>query len=68
MEVIGTSKEFLNRTPAEQKLRENIDKWDFLKQKSICSKKKWSLNLRDHPESGRKYLPATRQRTDNQNM
>jgi hypothetical protein len=39
MEVIGIGKEFLNNTPAAQKLRESIDKWDFIKQKSICSTK-----------------------------
>jgi hypothetical protein len=39
MEVIGTGKEFLNRIPAAQKLRESIDIWDFIKQKSIHSTK-----------------------------
>jgi hypothetical protein len=29
LEVIGIGKDFLNRTPAAQQLREIMDKWDF---------------------------------------
>jgi hypothetical protein len=28
LELIGTGKDFLNRTPAAQQLRERMDKWD----------------------------------------
>jgi hypothetical protein len=31
LELIGSGKEFLNRTPAAQQLRERMDKWDFIK-------------------------------------
>jgi hypothetical protein len=31
LEVIGISKDFLNRTPAAQQLRERMEKWDFIK-------------------------------------
>jgi hypothetical protein len=31
LEVIGISKDFLNRTPAAQQLRERMDKWGFIK-------------------------------------
>jgi hypothetical protein len=31
LEVIGIGKDFLNRTPAAQQLRDSIDKWDFIK-------------------------------------
>jgi hypothetical protein len=35
LEVIGIGKDFLNRPPAAQQLRESIDKWDFIKLKSF---------------------------------
>jgi mitochondrial fission protein ELM1 len=44
LEVIGIGKDFLNRTAAAQQLRERIDKLDFIKLKSFCTQKKWSLN------------------------
>jgi hypothetical protein len=44
LEVIGIGKDFLNRTPAAQQLREIIDKWDFIKLKTSAQQKKWSLN------------------------
>jgi hypothetical protein len=44
LEVIGIGKDFLNRTTIVQQLRESMDKWDFIKLKSYCTKKKWSLN------------------------
>jgi hypothetical protein len=44
LELIGIGKDFLNRTPAAQQLRESIDKRDFIKLKSFCTQKKWSLN------------------------
>jgi hypothetical protein len=34
LELIGISKDFLNRTPAAQQLRERMDKWDFIKLKT----------------------------------
>jgi hypothetical protein len=33
LEAIGIGKEFLNRTPAAQQLRERMDKWDYMKLK-----------------------------------
>jgi hypothetical protein len=44
LEVIGIGKDFLNRTPAAQQLRERMNKWDFVKLKSSAPQKKWSLN------------------------
>jgi hypothetical protein len=44
LEVIGIGKDFLNRTPAAQQLRERMNKRDFIKQKTSAQKKKWSLN------------------------
>jgi hypothetical protein len=37
LEVIGIGKDFLNRTPAAQQLKERMDKWDFIKFKILCT-------------------------------
>jgi hypothetical protein len=39
LEIIGIGKDFLNRTPVAQQLRESIDKWDFIKLKSFYKQK-----------------------------
>jgi hypothetical protein len=44
LEVISIGKDFFNRTPAAQQLRERMDKWDFIKLKSFCTTKEWSLD------------------------
>jgi hypothetical protein len=64
LEAISIGKDFLNRTPAAQQPTERMDKWDYMKLKSFCTKKKWSLNWRDYPQSRRKYLPAIHQTKD----
>jgi hypothetical protein len=43
MEVIGIGKDFLNRTPASQQLRERMDKLDFKKLKKFLHNKRNSL-------------------------
>jgi hypothetical protein len=40
LDLIGIDKDFLNRAPVAQQLREIMDKWDFLKLKSVCTTKK----------------------------
>jgi hypothetical protein len=64
LESIGKGKNFLNGTPAAQQLRDSIGKWDFIKLKSFCSTKEMVSKLKRHPQSGRKYLPATHQTKD----
>jgi hypothetical protein len=64
LEVIGIGNGFLNGIAAQQ-LRERMDKWDCMKLKSFCTKKEM---VSKHPQSGRKYLLAICQRTDNQNI
>jgi hypothetical protein len=49
LELIGIGKDFLNRTPAAQQLRESIDKWDFIKLKSFCSTKEMVSKLKIPP-------------------
>jgi hypothetical protein len=44
LEAISIGKDFLSRAPAAQKLRERMDKWDYMKLKSSAQQKKWSLN------------------------
>jgi hypothetical protein len=44
LEAIGIDKDFLNRTPAAQQLRQRMDKWDYIKFKSSVQQKKWSLS------------------------
>jgi hypothetical protein len=47
--AISISKEFLNRTPAAQQLRERKDKCDFIKLKSFCTTKEMVSNLNRPP-------------------
>jgi hypothetical protein len=49
LEVIGIGKDFLNRTPVAQQLRESMDKWDFIKLKSFCSTKEMISKLKRPP-------------------
>jgi hypothetical protein len=58
LEAIGLGKDFLNRTPAAQQLRETMDKWDSIKLKSFCTRKEMVSKLKVPPQSGRKYLLA----------
>jgi hypothetical protein len=44
VEVIGIGKDFLNRTPAAQQLKESMDKQEFIKLKTSGQQKKSSLN------------------------
>jgi hypothetical protein len=49
LEVIGIGKDFLNRTPAAQQLRERMGKWDFIKLKSFCTTKQMVSKLKKPP-------------------
>jgi hypothetical protein len=46
LEQIGIGKDFLNRTPAAQQLRERMNKWDFIKLKSFCTTKEMVSELK----------------------
>jgi hypothetical protein len=58
LEATGIGKDFLSRTQAAQQLRERMDKWDYMKLKNSAQQKKWSLNCRGHPQSGRKIYAS----------
>jgi hypothetical protein len=64
LKAISIVKDFLNRTPGAQQLRERMDKWDFIKLKSFCTTKEMVSKLKRPPQSGRKYLPAIHQTKD----
>jgi hypothetical protein len=49
LEQIGIGKDFLNRTPAAQQLRERMDKWDFIKLISLCTTKEMVSKLKRTP-------------------
>jgi hypothetical protein len=69
LEVIGIGKDFPNRTPAAQQLRERMDKWDFIKLKSFCTTKEMVSKLKRPPRVGENIFQLhIRQRTDNQNI
>jgi hypothetical protein len=59
LKAIVIGKDFLNRNPAAQQLRERMDKWDYMKLKSFCTTKemKWLLNWRD-PSEWEKIFPS----------
>jgi hypothetical protein len=49
LEVISIGKDFLNRIPAAQQLRERMDKWDYIKSKSFCTTKEMVSKLKRPP-------------------
>jgi hypothetical protein len=56
LELIGIDKDFFNRNPAAQQLRESIDKWDFTKLKSFCSTKEIVFKLERPPTKWEKLF------------
>jgi hypothetical protein len=58
LEAKGIGKDILNRISAAQQPKKGMDKWDIIKLKSFCTTKEMFCKLKNHPQSGRKYLPA----------
>jgi hypothetical protein len=58
LEIIGIGKDFLNRTPVAQQLRESIDKWDFIKLKSFCTTKEMVSKLKRPPTEWEKIFAS----------
>jgi hypothetical protein len=56
LEVIGIGKDFFNRTPAAQQLRERMDKWDFIKLKSFWATKEMVSKLKRPPTEWEKIF------------
>jgi hypothetical protein len=58
LEQIGIGKDFLNRTPAAQQLRERMNKWDFIKLKRFCTIKEMVSKLK-RPSTEREKIFAS---------
>jgi hypothetical protein len=58
LELIGIGKDFLNRTPAAQQLRERMDKWDFMKLKSFCTTEDMVSKLKRPPTEWEKIFSS----------
>jgi hypothetical protein len=58
LKVIGIGKDFRNRTPVAQQIRERIDKWDFIKLKSFCSTKEMVSKLKRPPTEWEKIFAS----------
>jgi hypothetical protein len=56
LETIGIGKDFLSRTSVAQKLRERMDKWDYMKLKSSCTTKEIVSKLKTSPEEWNKIF------------
>jgi hypothetical protein len=56
LELKGISKDFLNRTPAAQQLRESVNKWDYIKLKSFCITKEMVCKLKRPPTEWEKIF------------
>jgi hypothetical protein len=58
LELIGIGKDFLNRTPGAQQLRERMDKWDYMKLKSFCTAKEMVSKLKRSPTEWEKIFAS----------
>jgi hypothetical protein len=58
LEATGICKDFLNRTPAAQQLRERMDKWDFMKLKIFCTTKEMVSKLKRPPTEWEKIFAS----------
>jgi hypothetical protein len=58
LEVIGIGKDFFNRTPAAQQLRERMDKWNYMKLKSFCTTKEMVSKLKRPPTEWEKTFAS----------
>jgi hypothetical protein len=58
LEAIGIGKNFLNRTPAAQQLRERMNKWNYIKLKSFCTTKEMVSKLKRPPTEWEKILAS----------
>jgi hypothetical protein len=56
LELNDTGDNFLNRTPVAQALRSTIDKWDFMKLKSLCKAKDTVNRTKQHPTNGERIF------------
>jgi DNA-directed RNA polymerase alpha subunit len=58
LEQIGKSNAFLNITQISQQLREKIDKWDYMKFKTICTTKEMAIRLKGQSKEWEKIFAS----------
>jgi mitochondrial fission protein ELM1 len=58
LKAIGIGKDFLNRTPAAQQVKQRIDKEDFIKLKSFCTTKEMVSKLKRAPTEWEKIFAS----------
>jgi hypothetical protein len=58
LELIGIGKDFLNRTPTAQQLKEKMNKWDFIKLKIFCTTKEMVSKLKRPPTDWEKIFAS----------
>jgi hypothetical protein len=58
LEVISIGKDFSNRTPEAQQLRESMDTWDFIKFKSFCTTEEMVSKLKRPPTEWEKIFAS----------
>jgi hypothetical protein len=58
LQLIGIGKDFLNRTPAAQQLKERMNKWDFIKLRSLCTTKENISKLKRPPTEWEKIFAS----------
>jgi hypothetical protein len=58
LELTGIGNDFLNRTPMAQQLRERVDKWDYMKLKSLCTAKEMVTRLKRQPTEWEKIFAS----------
>jgi hypothetical protein len=58
LEQISIGKDFLNRTPEAQQLRERMNKWDFIKLKSFCIIKEMVSKVKRLPTKWEKIFAS----------
>jgi hypothetical protein len=56
LEVTGIGKDFLNRTPAAQQLRDSMDKCEYIKLKKFCTTKEMVSKLKRPPTEWEKIF------------
>jgi hypothetical protein len=64
LEAIGIGKDFLNRTPAAQQLRESMDNWGYINVKSFCTTKEMVSKLKRPPTEWEKISACYNQTED----
>jgi hypothetical protein len=58
LKAIGIGEDFISKSPAAQKIRERMDKWDYIKLKSFCTAKEMVSKLKRTPTEWEKVFAS----------